>query len=98
MIEDSCAAQYFCANCDTFQDLKEHNSCEIKIFCNINVFIVTFDQLNAFSLDKSINFIKKTTLIKKSWQNLNIWFDQKFNRNYLSNKHTETNFWNNLYY
>ncbi len=54
MIEDSCAAQYFCANCDTFQDLKEHNLCEIKIFCNINVFIVTFDQFNAFSLVKIV--------------------------------------------
>ncbi len=33
----------------------------LKYFCNIkNVFTVTFDQINAFLLNKSINFFPKT--------------------------------------
>jgi len=35
----------------------------IEIFCDINVFIVTFDKLNASLLYKNINFL---TLIKKN--------------------------------
>ncbi len=37
---------------------KEQHLFETEIFCNItNVFIVTFDQFNAFLLNKSINFL-----------------------------------------
>ncbi len=40
--------------------LKEQQLFEIESFCNIiNVFTVTFEQFNAFLLNKSINFFKK---------------------------------------
>ncbi len=35
---------------------------EIKIFCNINVFSVSFDQFNVSLLNKSLNLFKKKNL------------------------------------
>ncbi len=37
---------------------KEQLLCEIEIFCNIiNVFTVTFDQLNAYFMNKSVLYV-----------------------------------------
>ncbi len=42
---------------------KEQHLFEIEIFCNIiNVFTVTFDQLNAFLMNQIIHFFKKTSI------------------------------------
>ncbi len=54
-VENSCPAKYFCENHGTiFQDSFDDLVNKISI-CNIsNVFIVTFDQYNAYLLNKSI--------------------------------------------
>ncbi len=64
--ENSCAAQRFCGNRDSFfLDTDEYNV-QKNIFCNIiNVFTVTFDQFNVSLLNKSINFL--TLLTPNIW-------------------------------
>ncbi len=64
-VENSCAAQYFCGNWDTFYFLRiyrwiessiEQHLFEIENFCFIiNVFNDTFDQFNVSLMNKSIH-------------------------------------------
>ncbi len=52
----------FCIFSGLFKEQKDKKtSFEIEIFCNIlNVFTVTFDQFNAYLLNKNINLFLKT--------------------------------------
>ncbi len=70
-IENSCAARYFCGNWYILlfrihrwiESSKEQHLFEIEIFCSIiNVFTVTFDQFNAFFLNKHIQILPSPNL------------------------------------
>ncbi len=56
------------------EGLKEEHSFEMEIFCNIiNVFTGTFDQFNAFLLNKTVNYFEKKNMLIIKPETLSLW-------------------------